>query len=86
MSDLLTGSQLREVREKMGLTQEQFCQYTDYTRQTINRIEKGVVPVNVQSEKVFLLAFSRWSGAYNYGVSITFEGKLRRGVQLLIAS
>ena len=83
---LISGNEVKLMRLKMGLSQEQFCQYTDYTRQTINRIERGVCPVTVQSEKVFLLAFSRWSGAFKYGVSITTEGVIREGIKRLLVA
>ncbi|MDC0172357.1 helix-turn-helix domain-containing protein [Gammaproteobacteria bacterium] len=82
---IITGNEVRQIREKMGLNVQQFSIKTDYTPQYIYGLESGKHPLSVQGEKVILLAFSRWSGAEKFGLR-RVESDLRHGVKLLLNS
>jgi transcriptional regulator with XRE-family HTH domain len=83
---MLTKYEIKKIRKKMRLTQYEFAIATGYTERQISRFENGVTAVDYRSESVFLLTFSRWSGASKYGVSIDSERKIRVGLYKLLAA
>ena len=42
MNDKRIGKRFKEARERLGLTQEEFAEKADFTKNYISRIERGV--------------------------------------------